>query len=75
MRDDIAVWMLAVLIILLLSSAILYVKPSFPMAVLGVYIIEVLMYANLFINDKRFQEASPLKKNGHDEIFQLEKDH
>ena len=75
MRDDIAVWMLAVLIILLLSSAILYVKPSFPMAVLGVYIIEVLMYTNLFINDKRFQEASPLKKNGHDEIFQLEKDH
>ncbi len=45
------------------------------MAVLGVYIIEVLMYANLFINDKRFQEASQPKKNGHGEIFQLEKDH
>ncbi len=74
MRDDRAVWMLAVLIILLLSSAILYVKPSFPMAVLGVYIIEVLMYANLFINNKRFQKASP-PKNGYGEIFQLEKDH
>ncbi len=75
MRNDIAVWMLAVLIILLLSSAILYVKPFFPMAVLGVYFIEVLIYANLFINDKRFREASPPKKNRHGEIFQLEKDH
>ncbi len=75
MRDDLAVWMLAVLIILLLSSAILYVKPSFPMAVLGVYVIEVLMYANLLINNKRFQEASPPKKNVHGEILQLEKDH
>jgi hypothetical protein len=73
-RDNIAVWMLAILIILSLFSVILYVEPSFPIAILGVYLIEVLMYANLFINDKRFQETSLPKKNGHAELFQLEKD-
>jgi hypothetical protein len=73
-RDDIAVWILAVLIILLLSSVILYVEPSFPIAVMGAYIIEVIMYANLFINHKRFQESSPSKNNEYGEIFQLEKD-
>ena len=73
-REDIAVWILAVLMILVLSSVILFVEPSFPIAVLGTYIIEVIMFANLFINKKRFQEASPPKKNEYGGIFQLEKD-
>ena len=65
--------MIAILIILLLPSVILYVEPSFPITVLGVYLIEVIMYASLFINHKRFQEISPPNKRQHDEIFQLEK--
>ena len=74
MRDDIAVWILAGLIILILSSVILYVEPSFPLAVMGVYIIEVLMYANLFLNNKKYKEASPPKMIEKAKIFQLEKD-
>ena len=74
MRDDVAVWIMAVLIIVLVSSIILYVEPSFPIAVLSVYIIEVLMYANLFIYSRKFQEAPPLKGREPSRVFQLEQD-
>jgi len=73
-RDDAAVWILAVLIIMLISSVILYVEPSFPLAVLGVYIIEVLMYANLFIYSRKLRETLPPKRIEHSEVFQLEQD-
>lgn len=74
MKDDVAVWILAVLIILLISSVILYVEPSFPIAVLGVYIIEVLMYANLYIYSRKLREAIPSKGTERGEVFQLEQD-
>ena len=73
MRENVAVWILAVLIITLISSVILYVEPSFPIAVLGVYIIEVLIYANLFIYSRKL-EASPLKGRETCKVFQLEQD-
>jgi hypothetical protein len=74
LRDDIAVWILAGIITLTLSSVILYVEPSFPLTVLGVYIIEVLMFANLFLNNKKYKEFSPPKMIEKAKIFQLEKD-
>ena len=70
-----SVWILALLVIMLISSVVLYVEPSFPLAVLGVYSIEVIMYANLFLDHERFQEVtSRSKKREYVEIFQLEKD-
>ena len=49
----------------------LYLEPSFPRVVLGVYIIEVLMYANLLIYRRKLREAPPPIGIEHGEIFQL----
>jgi hypothetical protein len=75
LEEDIPIWILAFLVSLTLVTTILYIEPSFPLAVLGVYVIEVMMYANLFINNQRYQKSSNIpRKKEYANIFQLEKD-
>jgi hypothetical protein len=73
MREDIGVWILAALISLILPSVILYLEPSFPVAVLGVYIIEVWIYANLFNNNAKYHRSLSIRDDLK-KLYQLESD-
>ncbi|MFB0558292.1 MAG: hypothetical protein ACETVY_04160 [Candidatus Bathyarchaeia archaeon] len=74
MNDDKVVWMIGILFICLISSFILYLEPSFPPAVLGVYAVEVVMYVNLFIYSRRLWEAPSTRHREPKKLYQLEQD-
>ena len=73
-RDDLMVWFLAVLFVLVGSSVLLYVEPSFPVVVTLAYSIEVFLYTNLYIYSRRLWNARPREYVKAEEIFQIEQD-
>jgi hypothetical protein len=74
MNDDKVVWMVGALFICLISSVILYLEPSFPLAVIGVYAVEVVLYVNLFIYSRRMWEAPSPRSREPEKLYQLEQD-
>lgn len=74
MNDDKVAWMIGILVICLISSFILYLEPSFPPAVIGVYAVEVVLYVNLFIYSRRLWEAPSPRSSKLEKLYQLEQD-
>ena len=73
-RDELIVWFFAILFVLIGSSLILYVEPSFPVVVTLAYSIEVFLYANLYIYSRRLWNARPRAQGKAEDIFQIEQD-
>lgn len=68
------VWFFAVLFVLVGSSVLLYIEPTFPIVVMFAYFIEVFLYVNLYIYSRRLVNARPRVHGKAGEIFQIEQD-
>lgn len=73
-KNSIVIWLVAVLVVLSGSSVLYYVEPKFPVAVLMVYIVEVFLYANLFIYSIKLKNATTSEGRKIEDLFQIESD-
>lgn len=58
---NLIVWFLSFLLACTASGVILYVSPSYPTAILFVQILEIFIFAKIFIYRKRLNNALRLK--------------
>ncbi len=66
------VWLLSFLLACMISSIILFIEPSYPVMILFVQIIEVFLFAQIFIYMKRIDNALRIKTNEPIELFDIE---
>lgn len=66
------VWLLSFLLACTISSIILFIEPSYPVVILFVQIIEVFIFAQIFIYMKRIDNALRTKTIEPIELFDIE---
>lgn len=66
------VWLLSFLLACMISSIILFIEPSYPVVILFVQIIEVFLFAQIFIYMKRIDNALRIKTIEPIELFDIE---
>ena len=66
------VWLLSFLLACMISSIILFIEPSYPVVILFVQIIEVFIFAQIFIYMKRIDNALRTKTIEPIELFDIE---
>ena len=69
---NLIVWLLAFLLACTGSGIILFIEPSYPIAILLVQIIEVFIFAKIFIYMKRINNVVRVRNVRSIELFDLE---
>jgi hypothetical protein len=69
---NLIVWLLSFLLACTVSGVILYVSPSYPTAILLVQIIEIFIFAKIFIYMKRLNNAFRMKNIKPLKLYDIE---
>lgn len=66
------VWLLTFLLACTVSSIILFIEPSYPIAILFAQIIEIFLFAQIFIYVKRINNALRMETVEPVELYDIE---
>ncbi len=66
------VWLLSFLLACTVSSIILFIEPSYPIAILFAQIIEIFLFAQIFIYVKRINNALQVETVEPVELYDIE---